>query len=81
MVYFPQEVQKHMPTTKYTLNIEPIGDHLEVTIPEIGVTVATTGASRNEAIDAAHRAIKEHVLQQRRNRRKPRVNQRQPQAS
>jgi hypothetical protein len=26
---------------KYTIDIQPIGDHLQVTIPEIGVTVET----------------------------------------
>ncbi len=81
MIYFCQEVKKRMPTTTYTLNIEPVGNHLEVTIPEIGVTVATTGTSRNEAIDAAHRAIKEHVMQERRRRGLRQVNHRQPQAS
>src|SRR5260370_7185707 len=65
---------KHMPARnrKFTFDIVPVGDHLEVTIPEIGVTVATAGTTRREAIDAAHRAIIEHLMQQRRQTRKTR---------
>ena len=57
---------------KFTFDIVPVGDHLEVTIPEIGVTVATAGTTRREAIDAGHRAIIEHLIQQRRQKRKSR---------
>ncbi len=70
MVYLLLEVQKRMPTKKYTLNIEPVGDHLEVTIPEIGVTVATAGTTQREAEDAGMRAIIEHNMQKRRLRRR-----------
>lgn len=50
-----------MPTTheNYTLNIQPVDDHLEVFVPELGMKVTTTSTSREEAIDAAHRAIAE----------------------
>jgi len=46
-----------MPATneKFTLNIEPLGDHLQVTIPELGITVQTTGTTRREAEQVALR--------------------------
>ena len=46
----------------YTLNIVPTGDHLEVTIPELAVTVETEPGhtSDGDAFDAAHLAI-EHA--------------------
>ena len=71
-----------MPATneKYTLNIEPVGDHLEVTIPELGVTVQTTGTSRDEAVEAGQRAIIAYLMSKKRTRqRKP--GPRQAQAS
>ena len=69
---------------KFTLNIEPVGDHLEVTIPEIGVTVATSGTTRQEAIEAGQRAFIEHQLSQRKKRAsasRRQVKTRQSQAS
>ena len=59
-----------MPATnvKYTLNIEPVGDHLQVTIPEIGVTVETTGNTRREAEDVGLRAITDHLMRTRQRR-------------
>jgi predicted RNase H-like HicB family nuclease len=48
----------------FTINIEPAGDgRLKVSIPEINVTVFTEGDTLNEAIDAAHRAIGQHLYQ------------------
>jgi hypothetical protein len=43
-----------MPTTheNYTLNIQPVDDHLEVFIPELGMKVTTTSASRDCGIPA-----------------------------
>jgi hypothetical protein len=32
--------------TTYTIDIQPVGDHLQVTIPEIGVTVETAPGER-----------------------------------
>jgi hypothetical protein len=59
-----------MPATnvKYTLNIEPVGDHLQVTIPEIGVTVETTGNTRREAEDVGLRAITDYLMRTRQRR-------------
>jgi len=46
----------------YTLDIKPVGDHLQVTIPELGITVETIGTSRQEAVDAGTRAITDALL-------------------
>jgi hypothetical protein len=46
-----------MSDVTYTLNIEPVGDHLEVFIPEIDTRLVTKGTALTEAVDAAHRAI------------------------
>lgn len=53
--------------TTYTLNIEPIGDHLMVTVVELGITVETApGETSNDAaLDAAHAAIDTWMLEQR----------------
>src|SRR5258708_28365421 len=55
-----------MPATneKYTLNIEPVGDRLRVTIPELGVTVETAPGeiARDDAIEAGNRGITDHLL-------------------
>lgn len=67
-------------TRKYTLNIELVGDHLEVTIPEIGVTVATVGTTLTEAVDAGHLAIINHLRQSKRQGRRQ-EKERQPQVS
>ncbi len=57
-----------MRSLKYTLDIKPVDGHLQVTIPELGVTVDTTGTRRTEAVDAANRAIVDHLIQKRKNR-------------
>jgi hypothetical protein len=49
----------------FTINIVPMNGRLQVTIPEIDVTVETVGTRRDEAIDAAHRAITEYLLKTR----------------
>ena len=66
---------RHMPATneKFTLNIEPLGDHLQVTIPELGITVQTTGTTRREAEQVALRAIDEHLMSTRQRRRSSRT--------
>lgn len=51
--------------TTFTIKIVPMDGRLQVTIPEIGVTVETRSTSRGEAIDAAHRAITQYLLTQR----------------
>src|SRR5260370_33985849 len=65
----------HMPATneKFTLNIEPLGDHLQVTIPELGITVQTTGTTRREAEQVAFRAIDEHLMSTRQRLRSSRT--------
>jgi len=57
---------KGMETETFTISIIPVGDHLEVTVPEIGVTIETGPGEtrRDEAVDAAHRAINEYLLKQ-----------------
>jgi hypothetical protein len=51
---------------KYTIDIQPVGDHLQVTIPEIGVTVET--ASGEVRLEDAERvalaAISQHQRRQ-----------------
>jgi len=49
----------------FTITIVPMNGRLQVTIPEIGVTVETTGTKRDEAIDAAHQAIITYLLKRR----------------
>jgi len=48
---------------QYTINFETAGDHLVVTIPEIGVTVETAAGelTRDAATAAAQRAIIAHL--------------------
>jgi hypothetical protein len=51
-----------MKAETFTINIEPIGENrLQVTIPEIGAQVIVSSTNRDEAIDAAHRAISEYL--------------------
>lgn len=52
---------------KYTLQLKSVGDHLEVFIPELNITVETGPGetSRDAALDVAHRAIIEYHLKQR----------------
>jgi hypothetical protein len=51
----------------FTLHLKSVGDHLEVTIPELNITVSTRPGetSRDAALDAGHRAIIEYHLKQR----------------
>ena len=51
--------------TTFTIKIVPMNGRLQVIIPEIGVTVETQSTRRDEAIDAAHRAITEYLIKQR----------------
>jgi len=55
---------------QYTINYEPQGDHLAVTVPELGITVETAAGevTRDAATAAAQRAIIAH-LEQKRSRR------------
>ncbi len=52
---------------KYTLQLKSVGDHLEVTIPELNITVSTRPGktSRDDALDVAAQAIIEYHLKQR----------------
>jgi hypothetical protein len=55
-----------MNTETFTITIEPISDNcLQVTIPEIGAKVMVASTNRDEAIDAAHRAITDYLRQAR----------------
>jgi hypothetical protein len=57
-----------MQSFKYTIDIVPVGDHLQVTVPEIGFTGETVGTRRTEAEDVASRAVVDHLLQKRQKR-------------
>jgi hypothetical protein len=52
---------------KYTLQLKSVGDHLEVFIPELGITVQTASGdtSRDNALDLAQNAIIDYHLAQR----------------
>ncbi len=52
---------------QYTLQLKAVGDHLEVTIPELGITVSTEPGktSRDDAFDVAHAAIDTWLLEHR----------------
>ena len=65
---------------KYTLQLKSGGDHPEVFIPELGVTVQAIGTSRDEVVEAGQRAIVEHLLSKRRKIRR-KTESRQAQAS
>jgi hypothetical protein len=51
----------------YTIKHTRVGDHLEVTIVELGLTVETQPGqtSYDDALDLAHDVIVEHQLKQR----------------
>ena len=53
------------PTT-YSIDIEPVGDHLQVTIPEIGITLETSPGEiqRDDAERVALAAISKYEHQQ-----------------
>jgi hypothetical protein len=67
---------------QYTINFETAGDHLVVTIPEIGVTVETAAGelTRDAATAAAQRAIIAH-LEATRTKRRPRRHESRTKAS
>ena len=65
---------------KYTLQLKAGGEHPEVFIPELGVTVPATGTSRDEVVEAGQRAIVEHLLSKKRKIRRKTAS-RQAQAS
>lgn len=50
----------------YTLNIQPVGDHLQVTIPELGITVSTAPGEikRDDAERVALAAISDYHMKQ-----------------
>jgi hypothetical protein len=58
---------------QFTIHFEPQGDHLVVTVPEIGVTVETAAGemSLDAATAAGRRAITAH-LEATRKKRRPR---------
>lgn len=51
----------------YTIKHKPIGDHLEVTIVELNITVETQPGkvSHDDALDLAHDVIVDYHLKQR----------------
>ena len=52
--------------TKYTIDIQPVGDHLQVTIPELGIVLETPSGKikRDDAVDLALSAISKWEHQQ-----------------
>ena len=56
-----------MNETTYTLQVKAVGDHLEVTILPLGITIQTgPGETSNDAaLDVAHAAIDTWMLEQR----------------
>jgi hypothetical protein len=54
-----------MNETTYTLQVKEVGDHLEVHIPELNITVSTQPGktSRDDAFDVAHAAIDAWMLE------------------
>jgi hypothetical protein len=46
---------------KYTIDIVPVGDHLQVSVPELGIVLETTSGKtrRDDAVDLALSAISE----------------------
>lgn len=52
--------------TKYTIDIQPVGDHLKVTIPELGIVLETAPGKikRDDAVDMALSAISKWEHQQ-----------------
>lgn len=51
----------------YTLNIEPVGDHLQVFIPELDITVETASGEikLSDAEEAGLRAITAELIKRR----------------
>ena len=52
--------------TKYTIDIQPIGDHLQVSVPELGIVLETTSGEvrREDAERVALAAISRYEHQQ-----------------
>ncbi len=48
----------------YTIDITPVGDHLQVIVKELAITVETEPGktSRDDALDLAHEAIERYHL-------------------
>lgn len=67
-----------MPITdkNFTINIEPAGDHLVVSVPELDITVETVGTTRTEAIDVATQAITATLVERKKLVRKQRTSRR-----
>jgi hypothetical protein len=49
----------------FTIHIQPIGDHLQVSIPELGIVLEVQSTKRDDALDAAHNAIIAYKLKER----------------
>ena len=52
--------------TKYTIDIQPVGDHLQVSVPELGIVLETASGkiTRDDAVDLALSAISKWEHQQ-----------------
>ena len=50
----------------YTIDVQPVGDHLQVTIPELGIVLETPSGKikRDDAVDLALSAISKWEHQQ-----------------
>jgi hypothetical protein len=53
------------PTT-YTIDFQPVGDHLQVSIPDLGIVLETAPGKikRDDAVDLALSAISEYLRKQ-----------------
>ena len=51
---------------KYTIDIQPIGDHLQVSIPDLGIVLETKPGQmkRDDAVEIALSAISEYLRKQ-----------------
>ncbi len=51
---------------KYTIDIVPVGDHLQVSVPELGIVLETPSGKikRDDAVDLALSAISEYQQKQ-----------------
>jgi hypothetical protein len=65
MVYNLLMSSNQNPTT-YTIDIQPVGDHLKVTIPDLGIVLETEPGKikRDDAVDLALSAISRWEHQQ-----------------
>ena len=64
-VCYNQGMKKLYPQD-FTLNIKEVGDHLEVHIPELNITVSTAPGktTHSDVLNVAHTAIEQHVMQE-----------------